>query len=180
MFLPSLKVTNPSCSFAVLKYSVIGVIIQSPLSAVAPALAEDIAASIGQPMKKKDAKQILDESLDEDKACAGTVPAYESRVMQGIWGAAPYLHNGSVPTLADLLQPSSARPVTFALGPNFDTAKVGVASVQPGSYVRNTTGCATAAELNSGNSRCGHEGPGFGTDLSADDKAKLLEYMKTL
>ncbi|WP_349770486.1 hypothetical protein [Bradyrhizobium barranii] len=32
--------------------------------------------------------------------------AYEARVLQGIWAAAPYLHNGSVPTLAELLKPS--------------------------------------------------------------------------
>ena len=34
--------------------------------------------------------------------------SYEARVMQGIWAAAPYLHNGSVPTLAELLKPAAA------------------------------------------------------------------------
>jgi len=38
-----------------------------------------------------------------------TGAAYESRVLQGIWAAAPYLHNGSVPTLAELLKPAAER-----------------------------------------------------------------------
>ena len=36
---------------------------------------------------------------------------------QGIWAAAPYLHNGSVPTLAQLLTPAAQRVQTFAVGP---------------------------------------------------------------
>jgi mono/diheme cytochrome c family protein len=102
---------------------------------------------------------------------------YESRILYGVWAAAPYLHNGSVPTLWDLLKPSSQRPVTFAVGPEFDPVRIGVAAKQPGNYSRTTTGCDA---LDSGNSRCGHEGPGFGTDLPDADKRALLEYLKTL
>jgi hypothetical protein len=32
--------------------------------------------------------------------------AYESRVLNGIWATAPYLHNGSVPNLWELLKPA--------------------------------------------------------------------------
>ncbi|MGE0418225.1 MAG: di-heme-cytochrome C peroxidase, partial [Acetobacteraceae bacterium] len=56
--------------------------------------------------------------------------AYEARVMQGIWAAAPYLHNGSVPTLADLLKPAAERPASFVIGPEYDPAKVGLAATQ--------------------------------------------------
>lgn len=38
---------------------------------------------------------------------------YESRVLQGIWAAAPYLHNGSVPTLEELLKPAAERVESF-------------------------------------------------------------------
>ena len=41
---------------------------------------------------------------------------YAARPLYGIWAAAPYLHNGSVPTLYDLLLPPDQRPKTFALG----------------------------------------------------------------
>src|SRR5262249_10766731 len=37
---------------------------------------------------------------------------YKGRPLNGIWATAPYLHNGSVPTLADLLKPAKDRPRT--------------------------------------------------------------------
>jgi mono/diheme cytochrome c family protein len=101
--------------------------------------------------------------------------AYESRVLQGIWSTAPYLHNGSVPTLADLLKPPSERPSVFQIGPAYDPEKVGLAAQQTMfNYTLKTTDCS---DLNSGNSRCGHE---FGTQLSPVEKRALLEYLKVL
>jgi hypothetical protein len=101
--------------------------------------------------------------------------AYEARVLQGIWATAPYLHNGSVPTLADLLKPASERPSTFQIGPSYDPEKVGLAAQQTMfNYTLKTTDCS---DLNSGNSRCGHE---FGTRLSPAEKRALLEYLKVL
>jgi hypothetical protein len=98
---------------------------------------------------------------------------YESRVMQGIWAAAPYLHNGSVPTLADLLKKPEDRPSSFPLGRQYDRDLVGLDPNQPGTR-RETTGCD---QLDSGNSRCGHD---FGTNLSDDEKLALLEYLKSV
>jgi len=43
------------------------------------------------------------------------VPVFEARVMEGIWAAAPYLHNGTVPTLYDLLLPVDQRPKSFKI-----------------------------------------------------------------
>ncbi|MGR9087639.1 MAG: di-heme-cytochrome C peroxidase [Gammaproteobacteria bacterium] len=103
--------------------------------------------------------------------------AYESRVLQGIWATAPYLHNGSVPTLAALLEPVQNRPVEFKVGPAYDPEKVGLAVEQTKfDYVLKTTDCE-GANIKSGNSRCGHE---FGTRLSKEEKAALLEYLKIL
>jgi hypothetical protein len=96
--------------------------------------------------------------------------SYESRVMQGIWAAAPYLHNGSVPTLAELLKPSAERATSFKVGPNYDLENIGLATNQPtGSSVHDTT------EV--GNSNAGHN---FGTELSDSDKEDLLEYIRGL
>jgi hypothetical protein len=101
--------------------------------------------------------------------------AYEARVLEGIWAAAPYLHNGSVPTMAELLTPPAQRKTTFALGPKYDINNIGLAETQePSSPSRTLTGCE---KLNSGDSNCGHT---YGTDLSSDDKKALLEYLKTL
>ncbi len=99
---------------------------------------------------------------------------YEARVLQGIWAAAPYLHNGSVPSLAELLKPSAQRVKQFKIGPNYDTKTVGLASQQASDFILTTTGCEDRA---SGDSNCGHE---FGTQLSASEKQALLEYLKTL
>jgi len=101
---------------------------------------------------------------------------YEARVLQGIWAAAPYLHNGSVPSLAELLKPAAERVASFKVGPAYDIQAVGLAVEQSkfGDYALTTTDCSAR---NSGNSRCGHE---FGTTLPAADKRALLEYLKTL
>ncbi len=101
--------------------------------------------------------------------------AYSSRVLQGIWAAAPYLHNGSVPTLADLLKPAILRPISFKVGPAYDISKVGLAATQTKlNFTYTTTDCLLR---NSGNSRCGHE---YGTGFTATEKTALLEYLKQL
>ena len=102
-------------------------------------------------------------------------PAYEARVLAGIWATAPYLHNGSVPTLADLLKPANERPAAFQVGPAYDPVNVGLARDQTiFNHTRRTTDCS---DRNSGNSRCGHE---FGTQLAPAEKRALLEYLKVL
>jgi hypothetical protein len=101
--------------------------------------------------------------------------AYEARVLQGIWAAAPYLHNGSVPTLTELLKPAAQRVKQFKIGPAYDPASVGLAVEQTQfDYTVTTTDCS---DLGSGNSNCGHE---FGTQLTDSEKKALLEYLKTL
>jgi hypothetical protein len=110
--------------------------------------------------------------------CNGHGPfQYEARVMEGIWAAAPYLHNGSVPTLADLLKPVDERPASFDISVQYDLDKVGLAATAPVGVTRwkyQTTGCDARA---SGRSRCGHE---YGVSLPESDKRALLEYLKTL
>ena len=100
---------------------------------------------------------------------------YEARVLEGIWAAAPYLHNGSVPTLADLLEPAAKRRKDFAVGPGYDRTQVGLAVTQnAAAFTFHATSCA---EMASGDSNCGHE---YGTHLRPDEKRALLEYLKIL
>ncbi|HTO79042.1 MAG TPA: di-heme-cytochrome C peroxidase, partial [Methylocystis sp.] len=115
----------------------------------------------------------------EGTAEAASAPApefkYESRVLQGIWAAAPYLHNASVPTLAELLKPAAERVKAFKVGPRYDIDNVGLAVDQTKfDFTLQTTDCSAR---DSGDSRCGHP---FGTTLSPDEKKALLEYLKTL
>jgi hypothetical protein len=102
--------------------------------------------------------------------------AYEARALYGIWAAAPYLHNGSVPNLWALLQKPADRPTSFGLGSNkFDPKNVGL---DTGPSLFNYTYTAASCDaINDGNSNCGHP---WGTNLSDDDKWALIEYMKQL
>ncbi|MBM3552839.1 MAG: hypothetical protein FJX45_14010 [Alphaproteobacteria bacterium] len=98
---------------------------------------------------------------------------YEARVLEGVWAAAPYLHNASVPSLAELLKPPQARVDDFKVGPAYDIAAVGVAAQQPASAFAMKSDC----NRGSGVSHCGHD---FGTALSDTEKRALLEFLKTL
>jgi hypothetical protein len=100
---------------------------------------------------------------------------YAARVLQGVWAAAPYLHNGSVPSLVELLKPASQRVATFKVGSAYDIENVGLAAEQ--TQFNQTTVTTDCGDLNSGNSRCGHE---YGTQLSPAEKKALLEYLKSL
>jgi hypothetical protein len=102
---------------------------------------------------------------------AAPVVGYEARPLHGIWATSPYLHNGSVPTLQQLLLPSRARSVQFYVGSReYDTVNVGYRSdPQSGGELFDT-------RLD-GNHNSGHE---YGADLSAAQRRRLIEYLKTL
>jgi len=104
--------------------------------------------------------------------------------LQGIWARGPYLHNGSVPSLTDLLLPVPSRPEFFYTGrePAYDLQRVGLACAP--AIEGSARGCApTRAQQYrfdtsaAGNGNGGHE---FGTSLSSDDIAALIEYLKTI
>jgi mono/diheme cytochrome c family protein len=99
---------------------------------------------------------------------------YVSPSLDGIWLRAPYLHNGSVPTLTDLLAKPTDRPTTFYRGYDlYDSDRVGF--VAAGAAAKQV-GTPYNTKL-SGNSNQGHL---YGTDLSVDQKKALLEYLKAL
>jgi mono/diheme cytochrome c family protein len=96
---------------------------------------------------------------------------YKARPLSGIWASAPYLHNGSVPTLAELLKPPPARVAKFWVGGReFDPAAVG------NDYDEGPNRTLLDTTL-PGNSNAGHA---FGTQLSGAQKHDLLEYLKSL
>ena len=100
---------------------------------------------------------------------------YANHALEGIWVRAPYLHNGSVPTLDDLLKPPEQRPVTFYAGDDvYDQAHVGFVSSEASSGDRKFLLFDTRLK---GNSNTGHV---YGTTLSDQDRRALLEYLKSL
>ena len=133
------------------------------------------SASLASAAKRSKLGKDLDGAFRRGVTTAAVEFPCESRVLQGIWAAAPYLHNGSVRSLEELLNRVGKRTVSFPVGPEYDVKAVGIADSQPRfSSTMNTTDCN---QRDSGNSRCGHE---FGVDLKPPDKLALLEYLKTL
>jgi len=105
------------------------------------------------------------------------VEGYAAMPLDGIWLRAPYLHNGSVPSLRDLLEPSSRRPRNFYRGSDlYDQERVGFVYQQPRTKGRRLFMYRTREP---GNSSRGHEGRAFGTFLSPGLKDALVEYLKT-
>ena len=163
---------NPDAPIKVLGMAVTGAIIQHTLPVI---VSEELSRQFAQ------AGTVFTPATESLKgafrytAAAPARGSYESRVLQGIWAAAPYLHNGSVASLAELLKPAAERLPSFSIGPQYDLVNVGIATGQTAfAQPRQTTGCEDTA---SGNSRCGHE---FGTRLSPAQKRALIEYLKTL
>ena len=99
---------------------------------------------------------------------------YANHPLDGIWLRGPYLHNGSVPSLRDLLDPPEQRPAVFYRGYDlFDQARVGFVSSVPAAGGQVFTRFDTSVP---GNGNGGHN---YGTALADEDKRALVEYMKT-
>lgn len=137
--------------------------------------------------QKKAQAEICDSSKDP-------ILAYKARPLNGIWATAPYLHNGSVPTLYDLLlpetvqnvgtaniapAPGASRPEIFGVGSRvFDPRKVGFIT----DIAKNPTTFRVRDEKTGepipGNYNSGHA---YGTrQLTDEQRWELVEYLKTL
>jgi hypothetical protein len=113
--------------------------------------------------------------LFKQQTAPGAPAAYESRVLDGIWATAPYLHNGSVPNLWELLKPAKDRITTFKVGSRkYDTKNVGFATDE--SPFANGTFVVDPANAN-GNGNGGHE---YGTGLNEDQRWAIVEYLKII
>ena len=109
---------------------------------------------------------------------------YANVPLDGIWLRAPYLHNGSVPTLCDLLEPAAKRPKSFYRGYDvYDPARVGFVSELPQENGTRFFKYEAKVEDRDGTVRPvpgnGNEGHEYGTSLSGADKNALVEYLKT-
>jgi hypothetical protein len=93
---------------------------------------------------------------------------YWAATLNGVWARSPYLHNGSVRTMQELLTAPGQRAKNFHRGSQeYDATQMGYTDA--GVYVFDTT--------MEGNSNSGHD---YGTKLTAEQKRELIEYLKTL
>ena len=105
---------------------------------------------------------------------------YKAAPRDGVWATPPFLHNGSVPNLYEMLLPARERTKKFYVGREFDPVKVGLdTSGKSGTFLLDT-------ELR-GNSNAGHSfenGPRgngiIGPLLSDEQRWALVEYLKSI
>jgi hypothetical protein len=98
---------------------------------------------------------------------------YANQPLDGIWARGPYLHNGSVPSMRDLLEPPERRPKVFFRGNDvYDQANLGFVSNVPAERGRTFFRYDTAVP---GNGNGGHI---YGTTLPDADKRAIVEYLK--
>jgi hypothetical protein len=101
---------------------------------------------------------------------------YANSPLDGLWLRAPYLHNGSVPDLKALLEPSAKRPRVFWIGYDvYDYDNVGFVTRGPEAEAQ---GWRYDTSL-PGNGNQGHEGRAYGTELPPEEKDALIEHLKT-
>lgn len=137
-----------------------------------------------------DARYTAAEQADRDGFAILDMPqvlaAYKPRPLAGLWASAPFLHNGSVPTLYDLLSPAEDRPAQFRVGSReFDPVKVGLAPAGDPYWVFDVT--------EEGNSNRGHEFSAkyqkrewnerardgiIGPLLTHDERMAIIEHLK--
>ncbi len=162
-----------------LNYSVVGTIAKNFFKDPAETLkainagrankAEQIQELVGPEAVRETLKKIA-----EDIHLINATPnqlVYKGRPLNGIWATAPYLHNGSVRTLRQLLLPATQRQKTFQVGSReYDPNDAGFKDA--GGFLFDTS--------LKGNSNAGHE---YGAQDLADHPDKLnalLEYLKSL
>jgi hypothetical protein len=110
--------------------------------------------------------------------------SYKAAPRDGVWATGPFLHNGSVPTIYDLLTPAAERPASFFVTREFDPIKLGVNTAVATSkdYFFDTTLV--------GNSNMGHSfeksytqtrGNGvIGPELTSAERYAIIEYLKSI
>jgi mono/diheme cytochrome c family protein len=114
------------------------------------------------------------------------IAAYKPRPLAGVWATAPFLHNGSVPTVYDLLSPVSERPKTFRVGSReYDTQRLGLKQPESGYWVYDTSldgNHNTGHEFNVGYKAYKEGDPPshglIGPLLTPDERLAIIEHLK--
>ena len=105
---------------------------------------------------------------------------YKAAPRDGVWATPPFLHNGSVPNLYEMLIPAKERTKKFYIGREFDPVKVGLDTTgKSGAYLVDTS--------LRGNSNAGHsfeDGPRgngvIGPLLTEEERWEIVEYLKSI
>ena len=109
-------------------------------------------------------------------------PSYKAGPLAGVWATGPFLHNGSVPTLYDLLSPEDERPQAFWVGSReIDPVKVGFRSAADELSEAERAAFSRFDTTRRGNSNRGHAFPDPArARLSPEDRLAIIEFLKAL
>jgi mono/diheme cytochrome c family protein len=105
---------------------------------------------------------------------------YKAAPRDGVWATPPFMHNGSVPNLYEMLLPASQRTKKFCYGREFDPVKVGFETAcKPGAFEVDT---ALRGNSNGGHSfEDGPKGRGvIGPSFTEEERWALVEYLKSI
>jgi hypothetical protein len=136
---------------------------------------QDHAAELARP----GIKDVVDrmEALDKNPEWL-TNDGYIARPLKGAWASAPFLHNGSVPSIADLLKPANERPSVFSVGcREYDPENLCFISDKKKMTADQQSHARDFDTKLAGNANTGHE---FGTALAPDEKKALMQYLKAM
>jgi mono/diheme cytochrome c family protein len=150
---------------------------------------EALFTAIELPLMARDLKaagpftelEILDMNgyINESVSLKIPINSYKASPRDGAWSTAPFLHNGSIPNLYELLSPLNQRSKTFYNTREFDPVKLGL-------DIRNSYSGYLFDTTLIGNSNSGHlfeNGTGkgiIGPELSVDERFAIIEYMKSI
>lgn len=106
---------------------------------------------------------------------------YKARPLDGIWATPPFLHNGSVPTLFQLLSPLSERQSQFWVGNfEFNPKQVGFENAEfPGGFLFDTSITGNGNRGHEFRAGCRQDGV-IGRALQPHERWALVEYLKVL
>lgn len=115
----------------------------------------------------------------DEKTLKPPVNSLKAAPRDGSWTNAPFLHNGSVPNIYELLLPASKRTKMFYVGREFDPVKLGIdTSGKSGQYLVDTR---LVGNSNSGHSFESKPGPGvIGPELTDSQRYAIIEYLKSI
>jgi hypothetical protein len=151
-----------------------------PTSVFYNILQEEILAKSLAPLKLTEAEAADLHGYREFPLPAPPIRVYKAAPRDGVWATPPFLHNGSVPNLYEMLLPATERTKKFYVGIEFDPVKVGLdTSGKSGTFLLDTS--------LPGNSNAGHSfenaalGNGVvGPLLTEEQRWAIVEYLKSI
>lgn len=127
------------------------------------------------------------DELDEMTSYANVNPdsgspvlTYKAGPRDGVWATGPFLHNGSVPNMYELLSPAAERTKKFYVTREFDPLRLGINTAKSiaSDYLFDTS---LIGNSNAGHSFQSGSGSGvIGREFTPDERFALIEYLKSI